>query len=101
MHAKLRFENSEIEGCISASLIADHKAKKVAKKETDSMVKAYSIVYGEIFDEAMENPLILIDWLKSEVLYENISENIEVVKGEFPKKLNWSDINIVFEKATE
>lgn len=101
MQAKLRFENSEVEGSISASLIADNKAKKLAKEETNSMVKAYSIVYGEIFDEVMSNPLSLIDWLKTEISFENIAENIEVIKGEFPSKLDWSDINIVFEKASE
>lgn len=81
MSAKIRLEEKNSVYEINATLIADHKAKKQSKGHMDPMVTAYSIVYGEIFDEALQSPQILENWIRNSMTWDNLKENAKLISG--------------------
>lgn len=94
MSEKVKISSGGNTYLINATLIADHKAKKQAKGAVDPMVVAYSIVYGEIFDEAMASETILVDWLKTKVNWSDISENVQIEQGALVKELSLKDAQV-------
>lgn len=96
MQAKIRIESSPSVYEINATLIADHKAKAQSKVNMDPMVSAYSIVYGEIFDEAMASPQILENWIRSSMTWDTIKENAKLVSGNKKEISDWKSIQISY-----
>ena len=82
MLAKIQLDNDRSVYEINATLVADHRAKKIAKKHADPMIIAYSITYSEVFDEALASEQILGEWIKSSMTWENIQANAHLISGE-------------------
>ena len=96
MQSKIKIEGNNSVYEINATLIADHKAKIQSKSHMDPMITAYSIVYGEIFDEALASPQILEAWVRTSMKWENIKENAKLVSGPKQDLTNWKDIRVSF-----
>ena len=96
MQAKIRIEANASVYEINATLIADHKAKNQAKHNIDPMITAYSIVYGEIYDEALASPQILENWIRTSMQWENIKENAKLTSGTKQDITDWENINITY-----
>ena len=96
MPAKIRIEANSTVYEINATLIADHKAKKQSKNHVDPMITAYSIVYGEIFDEALASPQILESWVRTSMKWENIKENAKLISGAKQEITDWKNIHVSF-----
>ena len=96
MQAKIRIEAKPSVYEINATLIADHKAKKQAKNNIDPMITAYSIVYGEIYDEALASPQILESWIRTSMQWENIKENVKLISGTKQDISDWKNITISY-----
>jgi len=96
MPAKIRLEEKNSVYEINATLIADHKAKKQSKGHMDPMVMAYSIVYGEIFDEALQSPQILENWIRSSMSWESIKENAKLISGSQLEQLDCAKASITY-----
>lgn len=96
MSAKIRLEEKNAVYEINATLIADHKAKKQSKGQMDPMVTAYSIVYGEIFDEALKSPQILETWIRSSMTWDSLKENAKLISGANQTQIDCSKATITY-----
>lgn len=102
MQAKVRLESPEAVYEVHATLVADHKAKKQSKNHVDPMITAYSIVYGEIFDEAMASPQILENWIRTSMTWSNLQTNAKLVSGKpFAPDLKSSKITFIPKSETK
>lgn len=98
MQPKIRLENQGSVYEINASLIADHKAKKIAKKEFNSLTRSYSSIYSTIFDEAIASPQILEEWIRSSMTWETLKLNAHLITGsEFSPDLQKTKIMYITE----